>query len=382
VKSGWRLAWLCLAGAALFAAFLTADTSPVRAQETNQEAAQEQDIRFDNGYCLGCHDGETAGISLSNIELPSGEILDINVHRDTYENSVHGQLNMSCVLCHTDISEFPHDPIEAEGLRDFAVANYTACATCHDSQYSATHDSVHGAALLAGNNEAAVCTDCHGAHDVERASTRATAIQRTCENCHFEIYTVYQDSVHGAALFEEGNADVPTCTDCHGVHDVEGPAVPGFHLFSPQICADCHDDQELMDKYGISTDVFDTYVADFHGSTVVIFEELFPDQETNKPVCIDCHGVHNIASADNPDSQTFRANLLGTCQRCHPEATTNFPTSWLSHYQPTRENTPLVYYVNLFYRILIPLVIGAMLLWVIVDIFRKLAARRKEVASA
>ena len=125
MKSGWRLAWLCLAGAALFAAFLTADTSPVRAQETNQEAAQEQDIRFDNGYCLGCHDGETAGISLSNIELPSGEILDINVHRDTYENSVHGQLNMSCVLCHTDISEFPHDPIEAEGLRDFAVANYT-----------------------------------------------------------------------------------------------------------------------------------------------------------------------------------------------------------------------------------------------------------------
>ena len=382
MKSGWRLAWLCLAGAALFAAFLTVETSPVRAQETTREATQEDDIRFDNGYCLGCHDGETAGISLSNIELPSGEILDINVHRDTYQFSVHGRLDMSCVLCHTNISEYPHAPIEAESLREFSVANYTACATCHDSQYSATHDSVHGAALAAGNIEAAVCTDCHGAHNVQPAGTRATAIQQTCENCHFEIFSLYENSAHGAALLEEGNVDVPTCTDCHGVHDVEGPAVAGFHLFSPQICANCHADKDLMDKYGISTDVFDTYVADFHGSTVVIFEELFPDQETNKPVCIDCHGVHNIASAANPDSQTFRANLLGTCQRCHPDASTNFPTSWLSHYQPTRQDTPLVYYVTLFYRILIPLVIGAMLIWVIIDILRRLTARRKEVAGA
>ena len=382
MKSGWRWASLSLAGAALLTGFLTAGTSSAGAQDETEVTTQDQDLRFDNGYCLGCHDGETSGVSLSNVELPSGEILDINVHRATYEDSVHGRFNMSCVLCHTTISEYPHQPIEADSLREFAVTNYTACATCHESQYSATHDNVHGAALLGGNNEAAVCTDCHGAHDVQRAGTRATAIQRTCENCHFEIYTVYAESVHGAALFEEENADVPSCTDCHGVHDIEGPGVTGFHLFSPQICATCHEDADLMDKYGISTDVFDTYVADFHGTTVVIFEELFPDQETNKPVCIDCHGVHNIASADNPESQTFRENLLGTCQRCHPNATTNFPTSWLSHYRPTRQDAPLVYYVNLFYRILIPLVIGAMVLWVIVDIFKKLAARRKEVASA
>jgi hypothetical protein len=367
----------------MLASLVMADASPAPAlQEEPQEATEGEDLRFDNGYCLGCHDAETSGMSLVGMELPSGEVLDIGIPRKTYEASVHGQINMSCVLCHKDLSEYPHQPIEANGRREYAVANYTACATCHDSQYSATHDNVHGAALLGGNIEAAVCTDCHGAHDVERAGTRATAIQRTCENCHFEIYTVYESSVHGAALFEEDNADVPTCTDCHGVHDVEGPHVTGFHLFSPQICADCHEDENLMDAYGISTEVFDTYVADFHGSTVVIFEELFPDQETNKPVCIDCHGVHNIASAADPDSQTFRENLLGTCQRCHPDATTNFPTAWLSHYQPTRQDAPLVYYVNLFYRIIIPLVIGAMLLWVIVDLAKKLAARRREVAGA
>ncbi len=232
--------------------------------------------------------------------MPSGEVLDISVHRDIYKFSVHGRLDMSCVLCHTNISEYPHQPIEAQNLREYAVANYAACATCHDSQYSATHDSVHGTALLNGNIEAAVCTDCHGAHNVQPADKRATAIQQTCENCHFEIYTVYEESVHGAALFEEGNSDVPACTDCHGVHDLGGPTETGFHLFSPQICANCHEDEALMDKYGISTDVFDTYVADFHGSTVVIFEQTAPDQETNKAVCVDCHGVHNIALGRQP----------------------------------------------------------------------------------
>ena len=160
--------------------------------------------------------------------------------------------------------------------------------------------------------------------------------------------------MHGAALFEEGNIDVPTCTDCHGVHDVEGPAITGFHLFSPQICADCHEDEDLMDKYGISTDVFDTYVADFHGTTVVIFEEIAPDQE----------------------------NLLGTCQRCHPDATANFPSSWMSHYSPTIEQSPLVFFVNLFYRILIPVTIGAMLVWVLMDIFKKLVLRRRRFSNA
>ena len=384
MKSRRRWALPVLAGAAVLTIFLATDPPTARAaqEEDQEEATEEQDRRFDNGYCLGCHDGETSGISLSDIELPSGEIIEINIPRATYEGSVHGEINMSCVLCHTDISEYPHEPVQAEGRREYAVDNYSACATCHDAQYSATHDDVHGTALLGGNIEAAVCTDCHGAHDVQRAGMRATAIQQTCENCHFEIYTVYEDSVHGAALFEEDNADVPTCTDCHGVHDVEGPTDSPFHLFSPQICAECHEDERLMDQYGISTEVFDTYVADFHGTTVVIFEELAPDQETNKAVCIDCHGVHNIASADNPESQTFRENLLGTCQRCHPDATSNFPTSWMSHYSPTIEETPLVFFVNLFYRILIPVTIGAMLLWVLIDFVKKLTSRRRRFSSA
>jgi hypothetical protein len=184
--------------------------------------------------------------------------------------------------------------------------------------------------------------------------------------------------VHGAALIGEGNPDVPSCTDCHEVHSVQGPSSSAFHLFSPQICAECHADAELMAKYGISTEVFDTYVSDFHGETVALFEKQAPDQETNKPVCIDCHGVHDMRKADDPESTVIKENLLVTCQKCHPDATANFPTSWVGHYQPSVETSPLVFFVRLFYSIFIPAVLGLMIVLVATDAGRRIVNRRKE----
>jgi hypothetical protein len=68
----------------------------------------------------------------------------------------------------------------------------------------------------AWNQEAAVCTDCHGAHDVRAIDeAQRASIPHTCERCHSAIYGAYRESVHGAALIDEGNPDVPTCIDCH-----------------------------------------------------------------------------------------------------------------------------------------------------------------------
>ncbi|MER3513130.1 MAG: cytochrome C, partial [Chloroflexota bacterium] len=241
--------------------------------------------------------------------------------------------------------------------------------------YTATLDSVHQKALAAGKKEAAVCTDCHGAHNVQPPMQPRSRIPQTCERCHSQIYNLYKESVHGAALIGEGNPDVPSCIDCHGVHNVQGPATSPFHLFSPQICARCHADPQLMGKYGISTDVFNTYVADFHGTTVKLFEEITPDQPTNKPVCVDCHGVHDIRRTDDPESTVIKENLLKTCRKCHPDASTNFPAAWLSHYRPSPEHAPLVYYVNLFYKVFIPTVLGGMAIYVIADSGRRLLGR-------
>src|SRR5690606_3598676 len=118
------------------------------------------------------------------------------------------------------------------------------------------------------------------------------------------IYGAYAESVHGAALLE-GDPNVPVCTDCHGVHGIPDPDTALFRLRSPEICAQCHANEDLMEEYGISTDVFDTYVADFHGTTVAIFEQTAPHQVPNEAVCYDCHGVHNILPTTDENSMVL-----------------------------------------------------------------------------
>jgi hypothetical protein len=121
-------------------------------------------------------------------------------------------------------------------------------------------------------------------------------------------------------------------------------------------------------------------VADFHGSTVTLFQRRHPDQVTNKPVCYDCHGIHDIASKSDPGKGLqVKANLLKTCQKCHPDASTNFPEAWLSHYVPTRDRAPVVYWARLAYQILIPGVVGGMALFVVSDFVRRRIDRRRHL---
>ena len=317
---------------------------------------------LDNEDCIACH-------SRPDLvdEFASGEVWSLYVDPDAFENSVHGQEEMLCTDCHQNITDYPHPPVTVKSVRFYALEQYQTCRECHDEVYDKAIDSVHAAELAGGNWDAAICTDCHGAHDTTPPNEPRTKIPETCSKCHSAINDEYLDSVHGHALVDESNTDVPTCIDCHGVHNQEDPRTTTFRLHSPELCATCHADEALMDKYGISTHVFDTYVADFHGTTVTLFERQSPDLPTNKAVCYDCHGVHNMKKADDPQSQVFRENILETCQKCHPDATENFSASWLSHYEPDIEKYPLVYFVDLFYKIMIPGVLGFMGLYVIID---------------
>ena len=282
---------------------------------------------------------------------------------------MHSAFDIPCVLCHTEITLYPHAPITAPDLRTFAFERIDACRGCHLDKYTEVADNVHGEARQNGNAEAAVVPTATALMTSKNGAAQPRGAAHVGA-CHGEVYQLYAESVHGEALVN-GNRDVPTCTDCHGVHDLEGPTHSEFHLFSPQLCADCHNDPELMEPYGLSTNVLESYVADFHGTTVILFEELAPHQETNKPVCIDCHGVHGIKKADDPEGTVFQENLLQTCQRCHPDATENFSATWLSHYSPEPGKATLVWLVTLFYRVLIPVVIGGMLVYVIANSIRK-----------
>ncbi|NJD58338.1 MAG: cytochrome C [Anaerolineales bacterium] len=326
-----------------------------------------------NETCLGCHG--TPGISM---QLENGETLDLYVDPQAYAASIHGQDGYACVQCHTNLGEYPHPEFKASDPRDATLQLTGVCDRCHSGQYTLTMDSVHAAAQAEGKREAAVCSDCHGSHNVQQWTDPDTGellpqarlnIPLTCAQCHNAIYQKYVNSVHGAALTEEANTDVPTCIDCHGVHNIGNPTTAAFRLNSPQLCATCHTNPELMDKYGISTDVLNTYISDFHGTTVTLFEKQSPDAQTNKPVCYDCHGVHDISKVDDPNTGLqMQENLLARCKVCHPDATRNFPAAWMSHYIPSASHFPAVYYVNLFYSLFIPGVLGFMLVLVGLDV--------------
>ncbi len=125
--------------------------------------------------------------------------------------------------------------------------------------------------------------------------------------------------------------------------------------------------------------MLNTYVSDFHGQTVALFEKQSPDAQVNKPVCYDCHGVHDISRVDDPHTGLeMQQNLLARCQVCHPDASTNFPAAWMSHYIPSPQNYALVYYVNLFYKFFIPITLGGMALLVVMDASRTLINRSRQ----
>ncbi len=186
-----------------------------------------------------------------------------------------------------------------------------------------------------------------------------------------------RQSVHGAALTEEGNQYVPTCIDCHGVHNIQNPNDSFLSQQYPALCAKCHTNETLMKQFGISTNVLNTYVADFHGTTVQMFEKNYPGS-TNEQTCLYrlSWGSRYYETGNPQAGIAFKKNLLVKCQQCHPNATTNtFTDAWLSHYEPSPQVFPLVYFVNLFYKIFIPAVLGGMLVFVLSDVYRRFIAR-------
>ncbi len=319
--------------------------------------------------CLACHGEATLSVTLAD-----GESQSLFVDRAVFAQSVHGG-KLGCTDCHTDISEIPHAPKSFPTRRAFTIAYYEACKRCHFANYSKTLDSVHYAAIARGDKTAPVCVDCHGAHNITAPGQPRSRISSTCAGCHRGVFATYAKSVHGRALIEERNADVPTCTDCHHAHDIGGPHEPGWRLRTPELCANCHTQPAKMARYKLSTDVMRTYLADFHGMTASLQRKGTTEGARLTALCIDCHGVHDITRTDAQNSGVMRANLLKTCRKCHPDATANFSSAWLSHYEPSLRRAPLVYSVRIAYMILIPFMIGGLVLQILLHLWRVVVNR-------
>ena len=61
---------------------------------------------------------------------------------------------------------------------------------------------LNGEVTPAGNKNAAVCTDCHGAHEITTAADPKSPIFKfnvpaTCGKCHGPVEHEFQQSIHG-----------------------------------------------------------------------------------------------------------------------------------------------------------------------------------------
>jgi hypothetical protein len=224
------------------------------------------------------------------------------------------------------------------------------------------------------------------------------------ENRYPVQYKEWSESVHGTAYLN-GNTDAPGCTDCHADPESSEITTASFRLEIPARCARCHADETLMSQYDIASDVYQTYQADYHGTTIEYFRAINNGNDSDIPaaseekeqnekqasidiermryeaVCSDCHGSHAIYKSENPISAVSSVNLVTTCQKCHKDAESNVSDASMGHFRSDSNSSILLYIIKLFYLILIPVVVGGMLAFIGLDILHRLRTRNNGKAS-
>lgn len=384
--------------------------------------------------CLACH-GDP---SLSHDE--NGKNVSLHVDPQSFKDSIHGSM-FTCVDCHTDVKSAAHETTpkkitcatchadeQAAYQRSFHAkavqggnshaatcvdchgsphellpasdpksrvhhANIPAtCGSCHSQMFvmedggqsaqmvASYEQSVHGHAVANGSEKAAVCTDCHGTHEILDAKDPKSPIFKfnvplTCGRCHDQISKEFQQSIHGQVL-AHGNWQAPVCTDCHGIHSIKALNDPNSPVSAQNIaqatCARCHEGVRLSQEFGVPSHRESTYLASYHG---------LASREGSQVVanCASCHGTHSIFPSSDPRSTINPKNLARTCGQCHPGVTEKFTAAKVHVGAPLSADvgSKAVRWIRRFYLSMIFAVIGGMLLHNFIIWRAKVVARRK-----
>ena len=266
----------------------------------------------------------------------------VKSHRDPVSPTHRSQIHETCARCHAD----PKVIAEEQITRPRAVALFV--------------QSIHGQAILQkGNLTAATCTDCHGAHEIRRAADPASGVFKqnvavTCKQCHDDVASQFQDSVHGRAV-SHGVFAAPTCTDCHGEHGITATRAPGSRvapLTVSKTCAACHEAVRVVEEFGLAPRRAGTFFESFHGLAA----------RGGSPVvanCASCHGTHNIQPSSDPRSTVNPMNLSRTCGQCHRGAGIQLASARI-HVAPGFGEHPWVTLVRQIYLVIIFVTIGGM----------------------
>jgi cytochrome b subunit of formate dehydrogenase len=382
--------------------------------------------------CLACHSDTTLTTEVS------GKQVSLYVDQAKLKHSIHGGM-FGCVDCHTDVKGLIHestpkkvlcaqchaDAQEAysHSLHSKAIKNGVAAANCQDchggaheilgadepnspvshgnipitcgrchgqkflvasngesaQSFVSYQESVHGLAVEKGSKKAAVCTDCHGAHEILPANDAKSPIYKfnvpaTCGKCHTEISQTFMQSIHGQGI-TRGNGLSPVCTDCHGIHSIKAHKDPNSPVseqnLSKDTCARCHEGVRLSQEFGVPGGRVTSYMDSYHGLATEGGSVVAAN-------CSSCHGVHNILPSSDPHSTVNRANLDATCGKCHQGVTQKFTLTkvHLEGVGARDIGSIATRWIRVFYLALIFAVIGGMFLHNAIIWRSKAVARR------
>lgn len=344
--------------------------------------------------CTGCH----TGISRLPHEPALGRAECVSCHQreaTAYADSIHGRGLAkkdadvpTCQHCH---GGHGIAPVKDPASRVQPLHQAKICMECHaDSRITARHpempsvlviraygDSVHGQAVAKkGLSVAPTCTGCHGTHDLKPADDPGSPVNRanvaeTCGRCHQGILAEYRESIHAVAL-ARGVKEAPTCTGCHGEHTIAAPSDPASRVAPrniPKTCGSCHTAERIVRAYGLATKRGETYADSFHGIAT-----RFGNPEAAN--CASCHGFHDVRPSSDPRSRVARANLPATCGKCHPGAGARFAEGRV-HFEKTRESAPGVFYVRSFYTWFIGALMACFLGYMAIEVYGYRRRRRQ-----
>ena len=230
----------------------------------------------------------------------------------------------TCIFCHQN----PITPKSVSDKSKLKVNQEKLCIGCHIknpmNNFSKSlidyESSVHGKAIKSGNTHAATCIDCHGVHNLKKASDINSTVNQfkipeVCGKCHVSIANEYSMSIHGLQL-KKGNPDVPGCTYCHGEHAIKPRLTKNDRIFADNKmsfsklestrmleCVECHTNEAMMKKYNVST------VAKAHDW----LPNIVAHWETVR--CVDCHSSYeppNLSHNILPPNKTIKK-----CEECH-----------------------------------------------------------------
>lgn len=302
-----------------------------------------------------------------------------SAHGKANTAGIHGAPN--CLKCHLNPIALIHAGVDTAQHK---IAQEKMCLSCHLDNpdvrarvsptvrfIAAYESSVHGTALLKGNGKAANCVDCHGSHEMNKASESKSGVNKMnipnrCAQCHVDIAKQFSESIHGIAL-QKGITNAPACTDCHGEHNIlrhtdEKSPVAAVNV-STQVCTPCHSSMKLSEKFGIPSNRTQTFADSYHGLAI-------RGGSAEAANCASCHGAHNIKPSNDPTSNIHKSNLAKTCGKCHPGANQKF-TIGSVHVTTEEKVDPILYWISNLYIVLIVVAVGGMFLHNVFDFFMK-----------